>query len=131
MVSFRSTLHKRMLDHLHLAGIEIVSPSFMNTRAYQPEEQFIPHHGSHEHFETEEGKAEEVVFDIAEDAASLEQMREAYKNLLDQIPELEKQLEKSGEDEQRKELTKALESLKRRGERMQAVIEKREQQSES
>ncbi len=131
LLSFRSTLHKRMLDHLHQRGIEIVSPSFMNTRAYPAEKQFIPEHGLVEHVETEAGKAEEVVFDIAEDAASLEQMREAYKKLLAQIQDLDKQLEKSIEDQQRKELSKDLERLKRRDQRMRLVIEKREQQAES
>jgi len=131
LLSFRSTLHKRMLDHLHQSGIEIVSPSFMNTRAYPAEKQFIPEHSLNDQVETEAGKAEEVVFDIAEDAASLEQMRDAHKQLLAQIQDLNQQLETSTEDLQRKELSKDLERLKHRGQRMQLVIEKREQQAES
>jgi len=131
LLSFRSTLNKRMLDHLHQRGIEIVSPSFMNTRAYPAEKQFIPEHSLDVHVETEAGKAEEVVFDIAEDAASLEQVREEYKNLLVLIDEKEKNLEKSTEDQQRKELVKELETLKRRSERMQVAIEQREQTGRS
>ncbi len=127
LLSFRSTLHKRMLDHLHHSGIEIVSPSFMNTRAYPVEKQFIPEHSLDEHVETAAGKAEEVVFDIAEDAASLEEAREAYKKLLAQIQDLDKQLEVITEDLQRKEFAKELERLKRRSERMQVAIEKREE----
>ncbi len=127
VLSYRSTLHKKMLDHLHQFGIEIVSPSFMNTRAYPLDKQFIPQHGPHEHVEAEAGKAEELVFDIAEDAASLQEMRGEYKNLSAQVAEKEKQLAKSSEDQQRKELAKELERLKRRGERMQVAIEKREQ----
>jgi len=129
VLSYRSTLHKRMLDHLHQSGIEIASPSFMNTRAYPSEKTFIPKHSLAEHVETEAGKAEEMVFDIAEDAASLEEMREAYKSLLVHAQDLEKQLEKSSDDQQRKELTKQLERLKRRGQRMLLAIEKREQQA--
>ena len=131
LLSYRSTLHKRMLDHLHQRGIEIVSPSFMNTRAYPPEKQFIPKHSFGEHVETEAGKAEEMVFDIAEDAASLEEMREAYKKLLVQNQALEKQLENSNEDQQRKDLARSLEHNKRRSERMQLAIQRREQQAES
>jgi len=131
LLSFRSTLHKRMLDHLHQSGIEIVSPSFMNTRAYPPEKQFIPKHSLGDQIETEAGKAEEMVFDIAEDAASLEQVREEYNNLLVLIGEKEKELEKSSEDQQRKELVKELEPLKRRSERMKVAIEMREQTGRS
>jgi len=127
VLSYRSTLHKKMLDYLHQAGIEIVSPSFMNTRAYPPEKQFIPYHGPEEHVDAEAGKAEEIVFDIAEDAASLEQLRDEYKDLLSEIAVKEKELEKSSEDQQRKELlVKALGAIKRRSERMQVAIEKRE-----
>ncbi len=131
VLSYRSTLHKRMLDHLHQNGIEIVSPNFMNTRAYSPETRVIPNQEFHETDVAEAGKVEEVVFDIAEDAASLEQLREEYKNLLDRILEMEKQVKKSSEDQQRNELTKTLERLNRRGDRMKLVIEKREQQSEA
>ncbi len=129
LLSYRSTLHKKMLDHLHQGGIEIVSPTFMNTRAYPAEKQFIPEHSLGEHVETKAGKAEETIFDIAEDAASLEQMREASSQLSAQIQALEKRLEKSDEGSQRNELAKQLEYLKRRDQRMQLVIEKRERQA--
>ena len=125
VLSYRSTLHKRMLDHLHLSGIEIVSPTFMNTRTHPVNTQFIPEQAHDEQVETETGKAEEVVFDIAEDAASLEQMREEYSKLQVKISEQEKELERTTDDKQRKELAKDTEHLKRRGERMSAAIEKR------
>ena len=125
VISHRSTLHKRMLDHLHQAGIEIVSPTFMNTRAHPPEKQFIPKQSTDEQVETVAGKVEEVVFDIAEDAASLEQMREQYTNLQTNISELQKVLEKTVDDQERKEIAREVELLKRRGERMQIAIEKR------
>ncbi len=132
LLSYRSTLHKRMLDHLHQTGIEIVSPSFMNTRAYPAEKQFIPEYqGLGEHVEAEAGKAEEMIFDIAEDAASLEQMREAFRQSQIQIQALEKKLEKSAEAPQRDQLIKELECLKRRDQRMNVLIEKREQQAGS
>ncbi len=127
LLSFRSTLNKKMLDHLHQVGIEIVSPSFMNTRAYPAEKVFIPEHGPHEHVETETGKAEEVVFDIAEDAASLEEMRTEFTQLQAKISDRQKQLEKSDDDNERKKIVKEVELLKHRGERMQVAIEKREE----
>lgn len=128
VISYRSTLHKKMLDHLHQAGIEIVSPTFMNTRAYPPEKAFIPSLHEGEHVEAEAGKAEEVVFDIAEDAASLEEMRSAHKAVTELIGELEKRVEKAGDEQQRAGMATQLEQLKRRSERMQAAIEQRERQ---
>ncbi|MCI5142683.1 MAG: mechanosensitive ion channel family protein, partial [Candidatus Electrothrix sp. ATG1] len=41
LLTTRSKLHENMLDALHGAGIEIVSPSFMNTRALPAQEQVL------------------------------------------------------------------------------------------
>jgi len=41
LISVRSRLNKCILDKLHEAGIEIVSPAFMNTRSVS-EQSFIP-----------------------------------------------------------------------------------------
>lgn len=124
VISYRSTLYKQMLDHLHQVGIEIVSPTFMNTRAYPPEQQFIPTAPDTEHVDAQAGKVEEVVFDIAEDAASLEAMRKAREEVLEQIQALEKGQGKDTDGDQGRRLAQ----LKRRAERMQAAIERREQE---
>lgn len=42
LISARSDLRKSVLDALHGAGIEIVSPNFMNTLALEKGQRFMP-----------------------------------------------------------------------------------------
>lgn len=42
LISTRSRLREAILDSLHAAGIEIVSPNFMNTRAQPEQARIIP-----------------------------------------------------------------------------------------
>jgi small-conductance mechanosensitive channel len=72
LISARSTLRVAMLDALHDADIEIVSPNFMNTRAVESDKVFIPAPARRQKAQT---LAEEVAFDKADDAASLEKIR--------------------------------------------------------
>ena len=76
LISARAELRGAMLDALHEAGIEIVSPSFMNTRAIADDIQFIPERAV-PRFRRREIKAEEIAFDKAEQAASAEKLRSA------------------------------------------------------
>ena len=84
LISARTRLREEMLDALHGAGIEIVSPTFMNTRPIGEDRRFIPPlaHDT----ETSTVSHEEVAFDKAEVAASVEQVRKA-------IEAVEKELE--------------------------------------
>lgn len=78
LISARSKLRATMLDTLHGAGIEIVSPNFMNTRALSDNTLFIPKPTQAK--ETSETvMPEEVVFDKAEAAASVEAIRKAIE----------------------------------------------------
>lgn len=81
LISTRSRLHECVLDALHGAGIEIVSPNFMNTRALAEGQRTVPQ----ETFDAEgddssSGQAEAVAFDKADEAASVEQLRNALKD---------------------------------------------------
>jgi len=89
IITTRSTLRKAILDSLHGADIEIVSPTFMNTRAFQPGERFIPKTSVVVEpppvFNT---TPEKLVFDIAEEAESLEKLREKLQDFKQQIEQL-------------------------------------------
>jgi len=83
ILSARSRLHKSVLDVLHNANIEIVSPSFMNQRP-QPEGMVMIPQGAHveqssetEQPETKDSSPEAIVFDKAEQAEQNEKSREA------------------------------------------------------
>ena len=75
-----------MLDHLHGAGIEIVSPNFINSRQLDPKKSVIPEKLEHKATEEEGRKSvEEKVFDKAEVASEKELLLETRGKLLDEI----------------------------------------------
>lgn len=76
LISARSALRVSMLDALHEAGVEIVSPNFMNTRALESGKKVIPR-GSARRSKRRQKQAEDVAFDKAADAASVQNIREA------------------------------------------------------
>lgn len=80
LISSRSALRVAMLDALHAAGIEIVSPNFMNTRAIEAARTFIPARSARRSV-TPKSNAEDVAFDKAEEAASLEKIRTAIAHV--------------------------------------------------
>jgi hypothetical protein len=63
-----------MLDSLHANGIEIVSPSFMNTRPLAEDRVFIPDPSSGRR-SVHRTQAEDIAFDKADEAASVEDIR--------------------------------------------------------
>lgn len=72
IVTARSELHRSMLNVLHEAGIEIVSPNFMNQRPLKDGVQFIPVQPRAKKVVEEESDAESVLFEKAEVAAQRE-----------------------------------------------------------
>ena len=71
LLSARSRLNARILDSLHEGGVEIVSPTFMNTRAVA-EKIFIPAFEKTAADETKGPNPEEIIFDKADMAENLE-----------------------------------------------------------
>jgi small-conductance mechanosensitive channel len=78
LISARSRLRESMLDNLHLAGIEIVSPTFMNSRVYSVDREFIPEPSSRIR-KPVQPEAETIVFDKATEAASVETMKKSVE----------------------------------------------------
>lgn len=78
LLSSRSNLRKKMLEQLHGHDIEIVSPGFMNQRPMAPGHKVIPttpvlHDRGKP--ETDSQAPQEKIFDKAEEAASIEELR--------------------------------------------------------
>ena len=107
LISARSRLRESVLDALHDAGIEIVSPNFMNTRAVAEDKLFIPEI-SHKVSAKKSARAEDVAFDKAEEAASVDQIRKSIELVEGEITQLEKE---EGGDEQ---ITEALQAKRLR-----------------
>tara|TARA_R110002096_G_scaffold2619_5_gene13571 strand:- start:12107 stop:13153 length:1047 start_codon:yes stop_codon:yes gene_type:complete len=76
LISSRSRLRTAILNALHEADIEIVSPNFMNTRALNETTRFIPVR-TKKPTAPAVAEAEKLAFDKAEEAASIEQIRAA------------------------------------------------------
>lgn len=97
LISARSALREAMIDALHDAGIEIVSPTFMNTRALQSGEAIIPEKAKIPDL-APKTQAEDIAFDKAEDAANIESIRKAIEKTTAELEALSG--EADGEDEQ-------------------------------
>ncbi len=88
LISARSRLRAAMLDALHEANVEIVSPNFMNTRALDKGERFIPI-PSRKTVTQVQAQPEQVVFDKAEEAASVERVRVAIEQATAELKALD------------------------------------------
>jgi small-conductance mechanosensitive channel len=110
LISARSDLRKAVLDALHGAGIEIVSPNFMNTHVLEDGQRFMPEQTSRSGTgRAPETRAEEVAFDVAKEAASIEELRSV-------LALVEKELDalKSGEESGSEAARERLEARKTR-----------------
>jgi small-conductance mechanosensitive channel len=89
LLSSRSRLREVMLDALHEGGVEIVSPTFMNTRSVDADGPFIPEQ-ARTSAAAARPQAEEVAFDKAEEAASIERIRKSIEALDTELAAVEK-----------------------------------------
>lgn len=102
ILSTKSRLNKSILDELHDAAVEIVSPTFMNQRnvsdvLFIPKKSYMKEH--------EDSEAEKMIFDKADLAEKLEKAQLDIKELDERIAELtEKVKQNDGDINLRKEL---------------------------
>ena len=95
LLTARSRLRMKVLDTLHDAGIEIVSPTFMNQRVLQRGEAVVPEDrasGRYRAVADDKEAPEEMIFDKAESAEKIEQLRKERVELLAEIKALETEL---------------------------------------
>ena len=105
LLTAKSNLHCSVLDALHSAGIEIVSPNFMNQRPLKDDVLVIP---KRMRARLAEAKAERIVFDKAEEA----ERREMEQNrLMQEIQSLEEQL-KTADNGQRTVIEETLKQVR-------------------
>ena len=109
LISARSRLREAMLDALHTAGIEIVSPNFMNTRALAPDRPVMPRRTRKSRAKPRT-QAEDIAFDKAEDAASIETIRQSLEKVDGELKALEEMPQEAAD--------KARPTLERRRERL-------------
>lgn len=127
LLSARSRLRAHVLDGLHAGGVEIVSPTFMNTRAIAEGKRFIPAGAS-----DSEGRPEEiaegpeaVVFDKAEMAASVEDLRERHDALGKTLEKLDARLSETKDAGEREALTREKRRLEQKREALADIVKAR------
>jgi hypothetical protein len=131
LITMRSKLRASMFDFLHRAGLEIVSPTFMNQRVYDPGRRFMPPAVAGGATDDEPAlKPEDIVFDKAEEAASIERLQERREALKKDMSHLKKRIDEAGEESLRADLSIELETLDARLKRLDAYIAARQQSEE-
>lgn len=126
LLSTRSRLRETMLDRLHGGGVEIVSPTFMNQRVWPLDHSFIPQPSAPTGDEPEDSGAEKVIFDKADEAASLEKLYERRESARKELSELEAVRDKMTNDNERQAVDERIEFARQRLERLTAYIKRRE-----
>ena len=105
--------------------MEIVSPTFMNTRALSERMRMIPESDLAE-AGVETTVPEELVFDKAEQAESLEKLRERYESMGEEIEATKKRCEDAVYDSEKQALKGELERLELSRKRLAEYIKKRD-----
>jgi small-conductance mechanosensitive channel len=99
----KSALHRSVLDTLHRAGVEIVSPTFMNQRQIKEGRAFIPETADDEPVKATATRGPDtLVFDKADQVERVEDMRARLTALDTEIAELETQVKSVAGDEAEK-----------------------------
>jgi small conductance mechanosensitive channel len=127
LLSARSRIRECVLDELHAAGIEIVSPNFMNTRQLSADVKFIPKVIRENEPAKPEVAPEDIVFDKAEEAESIEQLRQRFEGMGEEIKNLEKALKETEIDGERAKIESQIERLQKSCEALAARLESDEE----
>ncbi len=128
LLSARSRLRAEMIDALHRAGIEIVSPTFMNTRAFDPDRHFAP--AAEDDPGGQQAPAgptfEELAFDKADEAESVENLHRIDAGLEEKIEALRVEARKLSGTEKEAHVER-IDRLEQRREKIAALLRAREE----
>lgn len=94
ILNARSNLRKNVLDALHLAGIEIMSPAVLSMRQLDPQRSILPGRAVAKQQEPE--APEDLIFDKAEEAELLESAMAEFGVVMQEIAAAEKELRETG-----------------------------------
>ena len=99
----KSALHRAVLDTLHRAGVEIVSPAFMNQRQIKEEQAFVPEVADGKPIEQPHDRSPDtLVFDKADQVEKVEDLRLRLTALDKEIADLTSQVKATGGEEAEK-----------------------------
>jgi len=124
ILSARSRLFASVLDELHDANIEIVSPNFMNQRQIG-ETVFIPKKERIKEPEVKEEAPENLIFDKAEQAESIEKRKVLLAEVEEKIKTEQKEIKAADTEEAKEKLKSKLETTKALKEKLVDRIDKK------
>ena len=127
LLSTRSKLRAKMLTTLHDAGVEIVSPSFMNQRQLDGQARVLPPKVPLLKPEEQNQKTspETLIFDKADAVAQVEELKEQRDAIREEIAGLQGQLKAKGESI-RPWIERRIARIKLEEERLTGAIKKTE-----
>jgi small-conductance mechanosensitive channel len=96
----KSALHRSVLDTLHGAGVEIVSPTFLNLRRVAGDDRFVPDIDEERAADpTRDRGPDTLVFDKADQVEKVEDLHQRLVKLDEEIGEIEARLKSAEGDE--------------------------------
>lgn len=122
----RRELRARTMDALHAAGIEIVSPNFMNTRTFQTTDRFVPEVEAVAEPVDTGASTDALVFDKAEEAESVTRLREKLQAAQERIKACKELAADKAKPDAAAAATAEIESLQKKVERLTALIDRKE-----
>jgi small-conductance mechanosensitive channel len=120
LLSVRSKLRTCVLDSLHAAGVEIVSPTFMNQRRISDDP--VVSQPSRRPSPQEHSLPEDLMFDKAEQAERIEAERFQLATMEQEIKDLENRLKEADEANQG-DLQAEIESRRARADRLRRKLD--------
>ena len=120
LLSSRSRLNAKILDSLHGAGIEIVSPNFMNTRDVAGM-TFTSRPVAKKVDKTDAPEADDIIFEKAEQAATLEELKTSVADILTKLKTLKEEAARSENDEKTR-LIAMIERLQKQHARLDQLV---------
>lgn len=130
LMSKRSQLLKSVLDTLHRHGIEIMSPTIVDRRAHGADYRYIPEEPAAEPEQEEREKIEDIAFDRAEQAESIEELYAEQEKLNRRLEHAGEPDTEEGEAPSAEQVRARKSTIKRQLDQIQAEIEKRESEKE-
>jgi small-conductance mechanosensitive channel len=121
-----SQLNRSILDTLHAAGMEVASPGLMNQRRYEQQSRFVPKVTIPEVKVAAEADIEDIAFDKAEQAESIEKLYAEQEKLRQAL----RDMGEDGESEDKERLEQRESALRERIEQIEGEIKAREKEKE-
>ncbi|MDJ0751707.1 MAG: mechanosensitive ion channel [Woeseiaceae bacterium] len=127
LIDKRRELRARTMDALHAEGIEIVSPTFMNTRALAEGEVFISDVAEEAASASGGRSPDSLVFDKAEKAASVSKLRESLAEVEARIRACDEIIADPPNEQSKEAAENEKEQLESRVERLRSLIARKEE----